>query len=127
MQVQVRDVATKLAELSKANDSIGVCAVDVNLTAGRVDLGADVDDCFFVDSVRRRVGDHQSREAISVLCDLRFEVFEVDVAVFIAGDHDYLHAGKNRRGCVCSVSTRRNQANGALSVAARKVVATNRH
>ncbi len=40
VQVEVAHVAAELAELCIANGSVGVCAVDVNLTTGSVNLFA---------------------------------------------------------------------------------------
>ena len=55
-------------------------------------------------AVRRRVGDHQARQAVAMLRGLLPQVVDVDVAVRRRGDDDHAHAGHRgarRIGAVC--------------------------
>ena len=126
VQVEVRDVAAEVAEARVAEQRVEVGAVDVDLAAGLVHGIRDRADLVLVHAVRRRVGDHQRREVVGVLGDLGAQVVEVDVAELVAGDHDDLHAGQHRARGVRAVRARRDQADGAVLVAARAVVAADR-
>jgi hypothetical protein len=83
VQVEVRDIGPELARLGHPDERVHIRAVDVDLTAGVVDHRADLADRLLVHTVRRRIGDHQRRELIAVLSDLRAQVVEVDVAAFV--------------------------------------------
>ena len=108
VQIQVANVAAELAEFRVTNYRVGVCAVDVNLTAGGVHSLAKVDHRFFKHSVGRRVGDHDCRELVAGCVDFLLQVVEVNVSVFVALDHDNAHARQDRRGGVGAVCARRN-------------------
>ena len=81
VQVQVRDVGAEAARLGEADERVHVRAVDVHLAAGLVHQVADLADGRLVHAVRRGVRDHQRRDALAVLGELRAQVVHVDVAV----------------------------------------------
>ena len=101
VQVQVRDVGAELAGLREADERVQVGAVDVDLAARVVHEPADLADGLLVHAVRRRVGDHQRRDVVGVLGELRAQVVEVDVAVLVAGR-------RRRRACRPSRRSRRS-------------------
>jgi hypothetical protein len=80
----------------------------------------------FVNTVRRRVRDHESREGVAVLLDFGVQVVDVDVTVFLTRNNDNLHPGQDCGCRVCTVGARRNDARDAVVVTPRKVVAANR-
>ena len=72
VQIKVRNVATEFSELGKADNSVGVSTVDVNLATCRMNRVADVNNLFFEDAVGRRIRDHQRAEIFAGLVNLRF-------------------------------------------------------
>ncbi len=108
------DVAAEVAGLGESHERVEVRPVDVDLTAGGVDLVADDADIGLEDAVRRRVGDHDRGEPITVLGDLLIEVVEVDrtVAVGRLDDLD-VEAGEDGGGGVRPVRRLRDEADGA--------------
>ena len=58
VKVQVGNIATQKTELGVANDRVGVCAVDVDLTPGLVNQFTNIRDGLFVNTVSGRVGHH---------------------------------------------------------------------
>ena len=121
VQVQVRDVAAELAGLREPDQRIEVRAVDVDLPAGRVDLGADLAHVALEDAVRGRVGDHDRRHRVTVLGQLRVEVGQVDGAIVGVGHGHDLEARQRRRRRVGAVGRRRDEHDVALPVAVRHV------
>ena len=67
-------VAAELAELCITDYGVGVCSVDVNLTAGGVHTLAKVNHRLFKHSVRRRVSDHDCREFVTRCVDFLLQV-----------------------------------------------------
>ena len=67
VQVQVADVGADRRRAGQAHLRVHVRPVHVHLAAVRVDDRADVLDVLLEDAVRRRVGDHQARQAVAVL------------------------------------------------------------
>ncbi|KZX20287.1 hypothetical protein ACH61_02610 [Rathayibacter tanaceti] len=126
VQVEVRDVATEVAEAGEAEQGVEVRAVDVNLAAGLVDEAADLGDLVFVDAVRGRVGDHQRGERLGVLADPGAQVVEVDVAQLVAGDDHDAHPREDSARRIGAVRAGGDQADGAVGVAAGPVPAADR-
>ena len=123
VQVQVADVAAELARLGPAGERVEVRAVDVDLSAGRVHLVAHVADLRVEDTVGGRVGDHDARDVLAVLLDLRVEIGEVDGAVVRGLDHDDAQVCQRCRGCVRTVRRGRDEDNVAAVIAVGDVVA----
>ena len=126
VQVQVRHVATEVAEAGETDECVHVRAVDVDLSARLVHGRADVDDIVLVHTVGRGVGDHERGERIGVRRDLRAQITKVDVARLVARDDDDAHAREHGRRRVRAVRRRRDEADLALQVAAVMVVPTDR-
>ena len=126
VQVQVADVAAELTGLGQPEQGVQVRAVDVHLAAVVVDDPADLGDALLVHAVRGRVGDHDRGQLRRVLGRLRAQVVQVDRAVVVALDNDHLHAGHHRGGGVGAVRAGRDQADVAVLVALRPVVAADR-
>ena len=74
VQVQVANVAAELAELRVTDYRVGVCAVDVNLTAGGVHSRAKVDHRFFEHSVGRWISNHDCRELVAGCIDFLLQI-----------------------------------------------------
>src|SRR6476646_8996310 len=70
VQVQVRDVAAETARPGHPDQRVQICAVDVDLTAGRMDRVRQFGDRVLEDAVRRRVGHHHCCQFRRVLVDL---------------------------------------------------------
>ena len=126
VQVQVRHVGAELARLREADERVEVRAVEVHLAAVLVHDLADLADRVLEHAVRRRVGDHQRAEPCSRCSSPWLEVVEVDVAVVVARDDDDVDAGHDRARRVGAVRRRRDEAHGALEVAAAAVVRADR-
>ena len=126
MQVEVRDVSPEVAEACVAEQRVEVRPVDVDLPARRVHGIRDGADLVLIHAVRGGIGDHQGRQLGRVLGDLGVQIVEVDVAEFVARDHDHLHARQHGAGGVGAVRTGRDQADGAVQVATGPVVAADR-
>ena len=122
MQVEVRDIAAKLAWLSDTDEGIEVRTVDVDLTTCVVDLFADRRDAIFEDAVGRRIGDHDRRDLAFVIGDFVIEVSEIDVAVVIAFDDDDFHVDHLSAGGVGAVGAAGDQADIAMVIASRLVI-----
>ena len=78
-----------------------------------------VDDGVLVDSVGRRVGDHNRRQVLRVLFGLLLQVRQVDLAAFCRLYCHDLHSRHERRGRVCPVRRNRNQADVPVSLSRR--------
>jgi hypothetical protein len=126
VQVEVADVGAEPARLGQPDQRVEVRAVDVDLAAGVVHRGADVADADLEHAVGAGVGDHQRGQALAVLVDLRAQVVEVDVAGRRGADDDDAHAGHDGAGGVGAVRAGRDQADVALALAVRAVVAADR-
>ena len=100
MKVEVADVAAKISRSAQAYLSIHVGSVKVDLTAVLVDDAAGLDHTLFKDSVGGGVGDHQGSEPLLMFARLGAQVLQIDIALFIAADWDYIEASKHRAGWV---------------------------
>ena len=123
VQVHVADIGADIARTSEADQRVEVGAVEIDLAAMLMNERADVARAFLEHAMRRRVGDHQRREPVGVLLGLRLEVGDVDVAVVEAAHHDDIHARHGRAGRIGAVRRGRDQADGAMRVAARQMIA----
>ena len=122
VQVQVAHIAAELARPGHPDQGVEVGPVDVDLAAGVMHRGADLGDVVLEDTVGGRVGDHQRRQGVGVLGDLRAQFVEVDVTVLAAVDDDHPHADHRRRRRVGAVRTGRDQADVAVALPAGRVV-----
>src|SRR5690606_18381307 len=80
VQVEVRDVAPELARPREADERVEVRPVDVHLTTSLMYEVAHLAHVLLVDTVRRRVRDHDRRDARAVVGELRAQVVEVHLA-----------------------------------------------
>src|SRR3546814_20333279 len=76
--------------------SSDVCSSDL-LATGIVHQRADFGNRSFKHTMSRWIGDHECGQTLAYFGDLGFQVFNVDVAVFVGSDHDTIHAGQLRR------------------------------
>ena len=83
---------------------------------------ADLLDVRFEDTVCRGIRDHDRCEARPELGDLVANVCQLDVAVFVAGNHHDVHPGHHSAGRVGAVCARGDQADRTVVVASRAVV-----
>ena len=93
MQVEVTYVGTNISWASQTNLSIHVSTVHIYLTAVVVNEFHEGADAVFVNTMGRRIGDHEGSEVVLILFSLSLGIFEVDVAVFVASNHHDLHTG----------------------------------
>src|SRR5204862_1133005 len=73
-------------------------------------------------AVRRWIGHHQGAEGALVRFGLGLEIGDVDVAVLVSLDHDDLHPRHDRARRVSAVGRLRDQAGGAMRLAAMLVI-----
>ena len=85
------NVGAAVGRAAEPHLRVEVGPVEVHLAAVLVDDRANALDLLFEDPVRRRVGDHDRREACRVLLRFRLEVSQVDVALLVARDDDATH------------------------------------
>src|SRR5690606_13285880 len=111
-----------VAGRGQADLRVHVGAVHVNLAAGGVDRGADVEYRGFEYAVGGRGGDHQRGELGGVFVGLGLEVGDVDVALRVAGDGDDGVAAHDGAGGVGAVGGGGDEAGVAAALAARLVV-----
>ena len=122
VKVEVRHVRAEFSRSGQTHQGIEIRAVDVDLSAVRMDDVADLLDPGFEHAVRRRISDHDRRQVVAVSVRLRPQVAKVDVAVVIARDDHDLHAG-HLRGCgIGAVRGCGNQANVAHGLPLRGVI-----
>src|SRR3546814_6021416 len=76
--------------------SSDVCSSDL-LATGIVHQRADFGNRSFKHTMSRWIGDHECGQTLAYFGDLGFQVFNVDVAVFVGSHHDHIHAGQLRR------------------------------
>ena len=125
VQVEVADVATELPRFRQADQRVEVGAVDVHLRTGRVDLIAHFANMLFVDAVGRGVRDHDGGNFVALLLQLRVQVIKIDGPVVARFHRNNFQPSQCRRCRVGAVGGLRDQADGALIVVARLVVAAN--
>ncbi len=63
--------------------------------------------------------------SLTALAQAHLEIGDIDVALLVAVDHDNLEAGEHGRRRVGAVRRRRNEANVAVLLGARRVVGAN--
>ncbi len=122
VEVEVADVGAELAGVDYADLGVEVGTVEVDLAAVGVDDLADLANLFFEDAVGGGIGDHDAGEDICVLGGLFAEVFYVDVAVLVAADADYFHAGHLGGGRVGAVRGGGDEADVAMAFVSAAVV-----
>jgi hypothetical protein len=87
---------------------------------------ADLADMLLEHAVGRGIGDHQRGEPIGMLRRLGAQIGHVDVAARIAADHHDLHARHAARRPDWCRARRGDQADVAMRLAARGVIAADR-
>ena len=123
VQVHVADVRADVARPRQPDQRVEVGAVEIDLSAMLMHDCADVARAFLEYAMRRRVGEHQRREFLRMLLGLCLEVVDVDVAVVEAAHDDDIHACHGRARRIGAVRGGRDQADRAMRVAARQVIA----
>ena len=92
MQVEVTDVCTDEARVSKTYLSIHIRTIHVDEGSAIMDTLTEVDDIRLEDPVRTGISDHHRSEVILMLLGLLHEVFPVDITMRIARYDDALVA-----------------------------------
>ena len=126
VQIEMTHVGAEVPGFREPDEGVQVGAVDIDLATMTMHDIADLTDGSLEHTVSRGIGDHQCRETIADFLALAGEISEINVAVGVAGNYDNLHACHYGAGGVGSVCARRNQAHGALQVAATAVIGANR-
>ena len=83
VKVQVADISPEIPRGSQTNLGIHVGSVQINLTAESVYCVNRGPHGVLVDSVSRRISDHETAESVFVLLTLGFEVIQINVAIRI--------------------------------------------
>ena len=97
------DVGTELGRVGDAHLCIEVGAVHVNLSAVKVNDGANLFDRLFKHAMRGRIGDHQRSELAGILLSRGAQIGDIDVAVVVASGDDDFHAAHLRAGRIGAV------------------------
>ena len=127
VQVQVAHIRTNETRRSQTDLGVHVGAVHVHLTAVLVNDFANFLDVFLVDTVRRRVRNHESRQVRGVLFGRSLELGDVDVTLGVGANDDDLHAAHRGGRRVGTVRGNRDDAHVTVVVTARLVVGTDTH
>ena len=112
------DIRADVARAGEADLGVHVSAVHVDLSAVLVDDLADFLDRLLKHAVRAGVGDHDAREIFFMLGGFFLEVFQIDVALRIAGDGDDFQARHHCRRRIGAMGGGGDQADVAMGVAA---------
>ena len=76
------DIGADVAGPGKADHGVHVGAIEIDLTAMRMDDVADFADIFLKHAVRRWIGDHAAREVFPILLCFCTEIIHVDIAAY---------------------------------------------
>ena len=117
VQIEVTDIAAKLAGGCNAHQRIHVGTVHINTAAMLVDQLAQCFDLCFKHAVCAGVSNHDRGQVGAVLLALGLQVRHVDVALRIASCHDHLHAHHLGAGRIGAVGAGRNEADVAMALA----------
>ena len=104
VQIEMADVGPVIARTSQTYLRIEIGAVDINLSAMRMDDLANPSNRRLKHAVCRRIGDHDRCKPICDLFGLCFQIRNIDIASSIACDRDDIHPGhvsRCRVGAVC--------------------------
>ena len=126
VQVHVADVGADVGGARDRHLRVEVGAVHIDLSAARVDDGADLPDAALEHAVGGGIGDHQRRQPVGVRVGLGGKVGDVDVAARVALDHHHLQPGHHGGGGVGAMGGGRDQADVARALAAGFVPAADR-
>ena len=92
MQVEVTDVCSDEARVSKTYLSIHIRTIHIDEGSAIMDTLTEIDDIRLEDPVRTGISDHHRSEVILMLLGLLHEVFPVDITMRIARYDDALVA-----------------------------------
>ena len=123
VQIEMADIGPDIAGRAETDLSVHVRSVHVDLSPRLVDQSTDLLDAGLEDPVGGRVRDHEGRETITMLSDLRLQICEVDIPI-VAGNTDDLHAGHGGAGRIGTVRRGRYETDFTMVVTSRAVVGT---
>ena len=123
VKVQMGDVGPVFSRATESNLRVHVGSIEVDLTPGLVDEGADVGDGFLEDSVSGWVSDHDGGQILAVLVDLGLDVLPPHVAVLVALEWEDLHARHLSGGGIGAVGGGRDETELAVSLSSTLEVA----
>ncbi len=126
VQIQVAHIRADVARTTQPHLGIHVGAIHIDLSTVTVDDGANLTDGRLENAMSGRVSDHERGQAAAVLLGFGGQIAHIHIAVRVAIDHHYFHAGHDRAGRVGAVGRRRNEADRALRFAVRPVIGANR-
>ena len=96
VQVHVRHVSPNIGRTGQTHLRIQVGAIHVNLAAVLVNDLANLANTLFVNTMGRRIGNHQAGQLLGVVFSLLAQIGYVYVALIITGDQYHAHAGHHR-------------------------------
>ncbi len=117
------DVAANLARLGQAHHGVHVGTVNIDLTAVIMGDLADFLHGFFKHTMGRRIGDHAGRKIVGMLLRLGAEIGDINVTFLIRDDRNNLVTNHLCRSRVGAVGRGWDQADVAVRITARSVVA----
>ena len=100
VQVQVTDVATKLAGRGHTDQGIHVGTVDIDPATMQMHQCAKLFHMGFKHAMGAGVSDHHAGQLVAVLLALRFQISHVHIALGIASGDHHRHANHLRAGRV---------------------------
>ena len=125
MKIEVRNIGAEFSRLCNTNQSVEICAINIDLTARFMDQGTNITDSAFKYSVSTWIGNHERRQICLMLSNLRLDISNAYIAMLIAFDDDNFHASHDSTRGIGAVSTRWNQTDSAILIAAGIVIITN--
>ena len=91
VQVHVRNVGADKRWLSDTDLRVQVSAIHIHLTTVLVDQVTDFFHAFLIDTMSRRVGQHQTRQLIRQLFGFLFQIIKINVTLLITLSDDNTH------------------------------------
>src|SRR5262249_5601599 len=125
-QIEVADVGPIIARPRQADLGIEIGAVEINLTAMRMNDAANGTNGCLEYPAGGWVGDHGGGEPVTELGGLLPQVREVHVAVPVAFDRDDLHSRHVRRSRIGPVRRSGNETDRALRFPTRPMKGADR-
>ena len=110
VQVQVTHIGPEGSWRGQTDLGIHVRPIHVNLATGFMDPLADILHRHFEHTMGAGIGDHQSGQVCTVMCDLLPDIHDVDIALQIARHRNHRHSRHHRRSGIGPMGAAGNEA-----------------
>ena len=126
VQIEMADIGAVIAGPRQADLRVEIGAVEIDLAAMAMHDVADLADLLLEHAMGRGIGDHDRGERLRMRVGLGAQIVDVDIAAGVAGDHHDVHADHRGRRRIGAVRGGGDQADLAVALAARGMVAADR-